>query len=238
MGFLNNTTNNIIIDSVITDAGKEAISRNDGSYTFEKFAVGDDEIDYSIIKYYGRTSGKEKIEKLTPISEAITNSAYAQKYKLISISNPNLIRLPNLSLSGDSSYDTSNGIITLGRTQQKSSTISLEQVIQGQSSIDNELIDSVFQVEMNDLFLQISQVTASSIDQSGRSTYTIPQSANKSTSGGSTLQFTISSRTISEAEFSVYGTSSNKTIISTYVKVTGLKSGSVKEFRVNINKSL
>ena len=50
MGFLDHSTNNIIVDAVLTDLGRKRLSQNDGSFSIVKFALGDDEIDYSIIK--------------------------------------------------------------------------------------------------------------------------------------------------------------------------------------------
>ena len=33
MGFLQNDTNNIIVDAVLTDLGREFLARNDGSFS-------------------------------------------------------------------------------------------------------------------------------------------------------------------------------------------------------------
>jgi len=92
MGFLDHSTNNIILDAVLTDVGREFLSRNDGSFSIVKFAFADDEVDYSIIQKFGRAVGREKIEKNTPVFEAITNQNYTQKYKMVSVSNPRLVR--------------------------------------------------------------------------------------------------------------------------------------------------
>ena len=83
MGFLDQSTNNIILDAVLTDLGREFLSRNDGSFNIFKFALSDDEVDYSIVTQYGRTVGKEKIEKNTPVLEALTTGNLSQKYKNI-----------------------------------------------------------------------------------------------------------------------------------------------------------
>lgn len=64
MGFLDHSTNNIIVDAVLTDLGRQALARNDGSFSIYQFALGDDEIDYGIVREFGRTVGKEKIEKI------------------------------------------------------------------------------------------------------------------------------------------------------------------------------
>lgn len=238
MGFLDSSTNNIVVDCVLTDSGRQFLARNDGSFSLVKFALGDDEVDYSNIKKYGRTVGKERVEKLTPVLEALTNQSYAMKYKLISVSNPNLVRLPRLTLSGDSSVASSTSVVTLGRTTQKTAVISVEQTIQGEATIDVELRDQVFQVEMSSLFLQVLQGTPDAIDGQSRATYLIPRSPSENSQGGSSLQFTLAAKSIPDAQFTVYGSTSNKNIISTYARVTGLQSGAVLEYRVNINKSL
>lgn len=236
MGFLDSSTNNIIVDSVLSDIGRQFLARNDGSFSFVKFALGDDEVDYTNISKYGRTVGKERIEKLTPVLEALTNQTFAQKYKLISVSNPNLIRLPRLSLSGDSGLSSTT--VTLGRTTQKTSTLTIEQTIQGETTIDVELRDQVFIVEMSNLFLQVLRSTPDTVDGQQRATYLLPRSPNENGQGGSTLQFTLAAKSIADAQFTVYGSTTNKNIISTYVRVVGLQSGAVQEFKVNINKSL
>ena len=82
MGFLEHDTNNIILDAVLTDLGRQFLARNDGSFSIVKFALSDDEVDYTLIKKYGRTVGKEKIEKNTPVFEALTNANQAQKFRL------------------------------------------------------------------------------------------------------------------------------------------------------------
>ena len=85
MGFLDHSTNNIIVDAVLTDKGRELLARNDGSFSIVKFAFGDDEVDYSIITKFGRTVGKEKIIKNTPIMEAQTSHNIALKNRLVSL---------------------------------------------------------------------------------------------------------------------------------------------------------
>mgnify|MGYP003117462189 CR=1 FL=1 len=82
MGFLNHATNNVIIDAVLTERGRELLSKNDNSFNINKFRLGDDEVDYSILKKYGLIIGKEKIEKNTPIFEAVTDEMLALKYPL------------------------------------------------------------------------------------------------------------------------------------------------------------
>ena len=47
MGFLDNS-GNIILDAVLTEAGRERLAKGDGSFKVARFALGDDEIDYQL----------------------------------------------------------------------------------------------------------------------------------------------------------------------------------------------
>ena len=46
MGFLDNS-GDIILDAVLTDTGRFRLAKGDGSFRITKFALGDDEIDYT-----------------------------------------------------------------------------------------------------------------------------------------------------------------------------------------------
>jgi hypothetical protein len=46
MGYLNNTS--IIVDAILTKKGRELLARQDGSFRITQFALGDDEIDYTL----------------------------------------------------------------------------------------------------------------------------------------------------------------------------------------------
>ena len=53
MGFLDHSTNNIILDAVLTDTGRFRLSKGDGSFKVAKFALGDME---TISGYAARSS--------------------------------------------------------------------------------------------------------------------------------------------------------------------------------------
>lgn len=237
MGFLQGDTSNIIMDAVLTDKGREYLAKNDGSFSIVKFAPADDEVDYTIIQKYGRTVGKEKIEKNTPIFEALTNGNLAQKYRLISVSNPNLVRLPKLSFTGEG-VDSTNNILTIGQTTVKTRRLTLSQEIQDENVIDVELRDQSFIVEMSNLFLQVEDQSPDSIDGQQRASYLLTRDAGETATGGSRLTFTVRTKAITESQFQTYGAPSNKNIIDTFVKVSGIQSGAVLEFQVQINKTL
>jgi len=236
MGFLQGDTNNIILDAVLTDKGRELLAKNDGSFSIVKFAPGDDEVDYTIIKKFGRTVGKEKIEKNTPIFEALTNGQLSQKHRLVSLSNPNLIRLPSLSFTGEG-VDSTNNLLALGTTTIKTRRITISQQIQDETTIDVELRDQAFVVEMSNLFLQVEDNSPDSIDGNQRSTYLLTRDSGETSTGGSRLTFTLRTKAITESQYQIYGAPSNKNIINTFVRISGIQSGAVLEFQVQITKS-
>lgn len=236
MGFLNNTTNNVILDCVLTDTGRKFLSRNDGSFDIVKFAVGDDEVNYNIIKQFGRTVGKEKIEKNTPIFEAQTNGSLALKYKAISVSNPNLIRLPNLSLTGEG-VDSTASVVEMGRTTNTTRRLQVTQQIQNESVIDVELRDQIFIATIDSQFLEVAGQAPDDIDFQRRATYLLTRDAGENSVGGSSLTFTLQVKSITDAQYTIFGQKSNKNLIKTFVKVLGVQSGAVKEFEVQITRS-
>ena len=234
MGMLDNSTNNIVVDSVLTDIGREFLARNDGSFSIVKFALSDEEVDYEVIKHFGRTIGKEKIEKNTPIFEGLTNQNHAQKHLLISVSNPNLIRLPNFSLTGEG---LTSSTLSMGRTITKRRTITVSQNLVDETTVDVELRDQAFQVDMNNLFLKVSGGTPDSVDSKNVARYLLTRDAAETSIGGSKLTLTLELRNIPDERFTVYGNVSDKNTIQSTIILKGLQSSSVSEITVKISKS-
>lgn len=85
MGYLNN--NVVTVDAILTTKGRELLAKGDGSFTITQFALGDDEIDYTLYNpnhpsgsaFYGQA-----IENL-PLIEAIPNEMQSMKYKLVTL---------------------------------------------------------------------------------------------------------------------------------------------------------
>ena len=100
MAFLDNS-GDIILDAVLTDLGRERLSRGDGSFKIEKFALGDDEVDYALYdKNHPSGSAYYGLEILqTPVLEAFTNNAASLNSKLITISNNQILYLPIMALA-------------------------------------------------------------------------------------------------------------------------------------------
>jgi hypothetical protein len=130
MGYLDNTS--VTIDAILTLKGRELLAKGGNAFNITQFAVGDDEVDYSLLNpdhplgtnYYGTI-----IENM-PITEAIPDETQALKYKLITLpkqtTNIPVITVGNTSITllapGDSTIiapNTSNfqgGNATLGYT--------------------------------------------------------------------------------------------------------------------------
>lgn len=236
MGFLDHSTSNIIVDAVLTDIGRQFLARNDGSFSIVKFALADDEVDYTIIQKFGRVVGKEKIEKNTPVFEAQTTAGLALKYRNVSLSNPNLIRMPNMSITGEG-LDTGGTVLSMTvNSNNATRQLTFTQAVTGESSVDVELRDQQFLVKIPNQFVQIVGAAPDYVDREGIAFYTLIRSPTTSAAGGSILSFTLALKSITDTQFSIYGTSSDKTKINVVCSVTGLQSGAVKNFTINISK--
>ena len=98
--FLDTSGGDILLDAVLTDYGRQLLARGDGSFNIVKFALGDDEIDYSLYGSVGQTTATVDKEILnTPILEAFTNNAASMKSKLLTVKKDNLLFLPVLKLN-------------------------------------------------------------------------------------------------------------------------------------------
>lgn len=106
MAFLDNS-GDIILDAVLTDAGRFRLAKGDGSFKIVKYAFADDEINYDKYnKDHASGSAYYDLDILkTPVLEAFTNNMSSMKHKLLSIPRTNLLYLPTLILN----QDTTNG---------------------------------------------------------------------------------------------------------------------------------
>ena len=233
MGFLDHSTNNIIIDAVLTDTGRAFLARNDGSFSIVKFALADDEVDYSTIQKYGRTVGKERIEKNTPVFEAQTLGNFGIKHQLISVSNPNLIRLPSIQLT---SLKT---VFSMTQSGGNNSIIHpvVEQVLQNEDTVDPELRDQSFIIRLNNFFLQLSGEQPDNVDSDNIATYLMTASDERTGKQGSMVTLDLETKSITDAQFQIYGNVSDKNIISAIITVTGIQSGAMLSLNINISKS-
>lgn len=234
MGFLDHSTNNIIVDAVLTDTGREFLAANRGDFKIAYFSLSDDEVDYTIIERFGRSVGKEKIIKNTPIFEAQTIGTIAQKHRMLSLPDPTITRLPiiTLSVTGDAGASGTNVVDLQLNGDQRNKTVTVSQTIQGQARVPDGVADVSFTVEVSDRFVSISNKNPFNIEASSRiASYTI-QAAQRNNKNGAECTFTIEVQAGLDADtFRAYA-SGNK--ISSVVAVIGNQSGYRTDFSVNI----
>lgn len=232
MGFLQQDTNNIIVDAVLTDLGRQKLAQ--GTFNVIKFAAGDDEIDYGMIQRYGRTVGQEKIEKNTPVFEAITNNKLALVHPLVSLPDPNRYTMTQLALTATQGL-TGNSL-SLGTGATNRQTVIVQQTLTGGEQVPQELVDNQFLVVCDDRFVRIIGSTPV-IDRNRMATYILTRDGATSAQGGATCSIAVNAKAITDAQFLIFGQPNAKTIIRTVVRVTGMSSGSVVEFVTSITKN-
>jgi hypothetical protein len=106
MAFLDNS-GDIILDAVLTDTGRKQLAAGDGSFRIVKFAMGDDEIDYSLYRNSNSAEGRHASGSAyydlnilqTPVLEAFTNNTAVVNSKLISYTRSDLLYLPVMKVN-------------------------------------------------------------------------------------------------------------------------------------------
>lgn len=238
MGFLNHSTNNIIVDAVLTEKGRELLARSDRSFEIAYFRLSDDEVDYSLITKYGKVIGKEKIEKNTPIFEALTGEDTSLKYPLLNITNvTNLQYLPKIVNTSSTNSVSISSNSTQNNSQQ---TVNFKTSITGVSTSFNltqKLVDNEFAIVMNKKLLSVVDNTGSEPTEFEETiVYKVVARTESSREyigqkfGTITLQV---SGDFTNDLYTLYGSSDN--IIRTEINVIGTSSGATLTIPVNIS---
>ena len=167
MAFLDNS-GDIILDAVLTDTGRVRMAR--GDFRISKFALSDDEIDYSLYnKNHPSGSAYYDLEILrTPVLEAFTNNTSTMKSKLISISRTNLLHLPILKLLDggnsnrqdipivvqNSAVNTNTGgfVVTVDETTEL--TVNLDSNVNGKGIMKGALIENLQDASSNSIIVE------------------------------------------------------------------------------------
>ena len=218
MGYLNNAI--ITVDAILTTKGRELLARNDGSFQITQFALGDDEIDYTLYNpnhpsgsaYYG-----EAIDNM-PLLEAFPSEQQIMKYNLTTLPR-GTAKLPVLDLG----YSA----ITLKQGAQLSITPQTLNYLGNEQTFET----SGYSATIGDVRL-LSNFTGQGIqseaatDANQAATQTIGTSVSKTIIG---TQFNITATTVN----TLFG--SNTTLRST-LTVTGLDSGARLTIPVTITK--
>ena len=114
MAFQDNS-GDIILDVVLTDEGRRRLALGNGQFSIEKFALGDDEINYGLFDTTAATATQDLSILQTPVLEAFTNNTSLMKSRLLSLDNQNLFYLPILKLNtqipGTATYSTDGNFV-------------------------------------------------------------------------------------------------------------------------------
>jgi hypothetical protein len=228
MGFLSHDTNNIILDAVLTKEGRRRLAANNGSFQITHFSLGDDEVDYSVIKKYGRAVGREKIEKNTPVFEALTDGNLESLSRLITISDSTVSALATYTLSVAS--------VTLSNVigSNPSSVVTITQAGANDTAIPPEIQDTVLSISMDRRFTTLRSVTP--FQTVGNVDY-YNVTATSTEGNESVFSITIVAKALVTNDFTVFGSDSNSTTISTVVRLQGRQSGMTNNIPVVLNKN-
>ena len=152
MAFLDNS-GDIILDAVLTDAGRKRLARGDGTFKITKYAFGDDEINYgSYDPNAASGSAYFDLEVLqTPVLEAFTNNRSSLKSRLISLTNNNLLFLPEMVL---------NEVYELSQRSPDSTIASGSFVVSVNKETTDSLITNVTNLNQNKFLLGYGPATS------------------------------------------------------------------------------
>jgi len=224
MAFLDNS-GDIILDAVLTDLGRQRMAG--GNFKITKFALGDDEIDYSLYnKDHPSGSAYYDIEILqTPCFEAFTTDNANINYGLLSFTRTDLLYLPSLEtneLVSDSPLFKTSSIYYIAANSETGTALTTAHGDAKYWSLSGEATSRRIFIESG---LDTSDITA---DSTNRSSYMIstnlldsryavyfdnrfvqtvatPDSANStftnSTTGADQVSFTLSDATANSTTF-------------------------------------
>lgn len=223
MGYNDNTTD-FYIDATVTDVGRRALARNDGSFSVVRFRFGDDEIDYR--DWNALTGSDSKDAKIldTPILEALTNETVALRNSLVTIRNSSLQYMPRMvsnptSVSLKERTDSAGGGASVTVAQQTT---------RSQAIIPAELVDVNYIVEVDNDLIYVPGEVPVSIQPFGTAKYIIPADPTATTAAnGTQVVFTLRVQTLSTEVFDILAgaTAVQPRTINTTVIVTGQQSG-------------
>lgn len=217
MGYLNNQV--VTVDAILTTKGRELLAKGDGSFSITQFALGDDEIDYTLYNpnhpsgsaFYGQA-----IENL-PLIEAIPNEMQSMKYKLVTLPR-GTAKMPVLDL-GYTAITLRQGA-SLAITPQTLNYLG-----------DNQLFEaSGYTATIGDI-RTMAEFTATGIDT--------PQaaSANQTTTLGTSISKTVIGTSITLRATTINTLFGNNSALYTTITVIGRDSGARLTIPVTITQT-
>ena len=195
MAFLDNS-GDIILDAVLTDAGRRRLARGDGTFRVAKFALGDDEINYRLYDpNHASGSAYYDLEILqSPVLEAFTNQTSQMHHRLVTLSRNDILFMPILELfetTGTSRDTTTNaflvavnetteidgdisdrvGVVYGENTGGGRTTITVDQGVDANgtlaiSQLTGDLLETQYQIQMDNRFGAITNAKGGALSVS------------------------------------------------------------------------
>jgi hypothetical protein len=218
MGYLNNSV--VTVDAILTKKGRELLAKGDGSFRITQFALGDDEIDYTLYNpthpsgsaFYGQA-----IENM-PLLEAFPDEQQIMKYKLVTLPR-GTAKMPILDL-GYSAITLKQGA-TLAITPQTLNYLG-----------DGQLFEtSGYSATIGDV-RTMSTFTATGIDTPSA------QAANQTVTTGTNVSKTVVGTSITLKATTVNTLFGSNNALYTTITVTGRDSGARLTIPVTITKTV
>jgi len=219
MGYLNNQV--VTVDAILTKKGRELLAKNDGSFQITQFALGDDEIDYTLYNpthpsgssFYG-----EAIDNL-PLLEAFPTETQIMKYQLTTLPR-GTAKLPVLDL-GYAAITLKQGA-SLAITPQ-----TLNYLGSAQSFETSGYSATISDVRLLGTYTGIGINTEAAVNANTNATITIGTNVSKTVIG---TQINLRATTVN----TLFGTN---TTLSSTLTVVGLDSGARLTIPITITKT-
>lgn len=218
MGYLNNSV--VTIDAILTKKGRERLAQGDGTFQIIQYALGDDEIDYTMYNpnhpsgsaFYG-----EAIENM-PLLEAFPDETQIMKYKLTTLPRGTIV-IPYITSIGASYSLIQSDVQTITPTTSK-----------GNGQQENELYN--FTISDIRMFSTVSLISApaskpSNIDVNTTIANTLGTNVSATYQGSGIVLTATSLNSLFGSSNTIYGT----------IIVEGLSTGARLQVPINITKS-
>ena len=220
MGYLNNQI--VTIDAILTKKGRELLAKGNGTFNITQFALGDDEIDYTMYNpshpsgsaYYG-----EAIENM-PLLEAFPDETQTLKYKLATLPR-GTAKMPIISLGLTS--------VVLKQTAQTSITPQTLNYLDNNSTTE----PAGYTFTISDVRLMSSFLGTGIDTQAAQALNT----TNSTVTNGTNVSKTVIGTTLSLRATGVNTLFGSQTALYATLNVVGRDSGARLQVPVIINKT-
>jgi len=227
MGYLNNQV--VTIDAILTKKGRELLAKGNGNFKITQFALGDDEIDYTLYNpshpsgsaYYG-----EAIENM-PLLEAFPDETQIMKYKLATLPR-GTSKMPVISL----------GLESVVLKQTAATLITPQTLNYLNNNRTSEPSGYVFTISDVRLMAKVDGFTATGIDTPGVQELNSQSQPNSTTTNGTDVSQTVIGTTLSLRATglnTLFGTQTSSLYAT--LTVIGRNSGARVQIPVTINKT-